>query len=59
MKYTLKKKLVHFGTLQIQQLKEISNLTGYSVAELIRRAVDEYIERRYPDVSGNQDKSSI
>ena len=58
MKNILEKKLVHFGSLQIQQLKEISNLTGYSVAELIRRAVDEYIERRYPDVSDYPNKST-
>jgi predicted DNA-binding protein len=50
MKHILKKKLVHLGTLQMQQLEKISKQTGYATAELIRRSIDEYIEKRYPNI---------
>jgi len=50
MKHILKKKLVHLGTLQLQQLEKISKQTGYATAELIRRSIDEYIEKRYPNI---------
>jgi len=54
----MKSRHVHISTLQDKWLKEVSDLTGYSVAELIRRAIDEYIERRFPDVSDYTDKHS-
>lgn len=36
----------HLTELQIEQLKELSRKTGLSVAELIRRAVDEYMKKQ-------------
>ncbi len=56
MKHTLKRRTIHITTLQEQALKKVSELSGYSVAEIIRRAIDEYIERRYADVSHYTDK---
>ena len=35
----------HLTELQIKQLKKLSKQTGLSMAELIRRAIDEYIKR--------------
>jgi hypothetical protein len=58
MKHILKKKLVHLGSFQLQQLEKISESTGYATADLIRRAIDEYIEKRYPDVLGVQHQPS-
>ena len=57
MKHLMKVKRLHITTLQDQYLKKVSELTGYSVAEIIRRAIDEYVERRFPDVSEYTDKS--
>ncbi len=33
-------------TLQIQKLKAYSSQTGLSLSEIVRRAIDEYLERR-------------
>ena len=44
--------------MQVNQLKNITQKTGFTESEIIRRALDEFIERRYPDVSQYQDKST-
>ena len=36
----------HLTELQIAKLQKFAKETGLSVAELIRRAIDEYIEKR-------------
>lgn len=36
----------HLTNLQIKQMRELSRQTGLSVAELIRRAIDEYIKKQ-------------
>ncbi len=35
-----------FPVRQLQKLREIAEDTGLSIAEIIRRAVDEYLEKR-------------
>jgi len=35
----------HLTNLQIKQLKKLSKEVGLSVAEIIRRAIDEYITK--------------
>lgn len=37
---------VNFTTQQMQRLRALSSKTGLSIAELIRRALDEYLERQ-------------
>lgn len=37
----------HITEKQLSELKVLSNESGLSVAELIRRAIDNYIYRRY------------
>lgn len=37
---------IHLTPGEVQSLKHFSNLTGVSRAEVIRRAIDEYIRRR-------------
>ena len=46
--YTICMKRVnyHLTEMQIKQLKELSMRTGLTVAELIRRAIDEYVKRQ-------------
>ena len=58
MKHEMKRTHIYLSTLQIKNLKEVSKITGYSMAEIIRRAIDEYIEGRFPYVSLNSDKST-
>lgn len=36
----------HLTDMQIKQLRELSKRTGLSVAELIRRAIDEYVKKQ-------------
>lgn len=36
----------HLTILQIKQLKKLSNKTGLSVAELIRRAIDDFLKKQ-------------
>lgn len=38
---------VHMTELQHKLLRQLSDMTGTPVAELIRRAVDEYVERQH------------
>ena len=45
-------------TLQKKRLEIYSNQSGLSLSDIVRRAIDEYLERRIQDVSGNQDKST-
>jgi predicted DNA-binding protein len=35
----------YMSDVQIKKLKKLSKKTGLSVSELIRRAIDEYLER--------------
>ena len=44
--HTMKRVNYHLTTSQIEKLREISKDTGLSVAELIRRAVDEYLGKK-------------
>lgn len=36
----------HLTDLQIKKLNEISDNTGISIAELIRRAIDDYLKKQ-------------
>jgi metal-responsive CopG/Arc/MetJ family transcriptional regulator len=36
----------YLSAMQIRELKKLSKKTSISVSELIRRAIDEFIERR-------------
>ena len=55
----LKQKHIYLTVVQEQKLKEYSNQTGgLSVSEIIRRAIDEYLERRLQNVSHYSDKST-
>lgn len=36
----------HLTDIQIKQLRELAERTGLSVAELIRRAIDEYVKKQ-------------
>jgi len=36
----------HLTEMQIESLRRFSKKTGLSVAELIRRAIDEYLKKR-------------
>jgi len=36
---------IHLTTPQVKRLKEISGQTGLAVSDLIRRAVDDWLER--------------
>jgi hypothetical protein len=42
----MKRLQFYLRTSQIKRLKAIAKLTGAPVAELVRRAVDEFIQRR-------------
>jgi predicted DNA-binding protein len=39
------RKNVHFTDKQIAELEKLSKATGLPTAELIRRAIDEYLKR--------------
>lgn len=45
-------------TMQVKQLEKIVQITGFSEAEIMRRAFDEYVERRFPNVSQYSNKST-
>ena len=42
---TMKRTNFHLTDLQIKRLRNIATQTGLTVAELIRRAVDEWLEK--------------
>jgi len=42
----MKRKLHHLTEKQIEGLKKLSKETGLSVAELIRRAIDDYLDKK-------------
>jgi len=44
--FTMKRVNYHLTQKQIESLKKLSKETGLSVAELIRRAIDEYLEKK-------------
>lgn len=37
---------VHLADMQIKKLKQLSDNTGMSVAEIVRRAIDEYLGKQ-------------
>ena len=39
------RKQIHFTEQQLAALKEVSDRTGLSLAEIIRRATDDYLEK--------------
>ena|GEM_PF-1025189 len=43
---TMKRVNYHLTDLQIMRLQGLSTKTGLAVAEIIRRAVDEYLDRK-------------
>lgn len=47
----MKRTNIHLPEQQLELLKEISEETGLTVAEHIRRAVDEYLEKRKKDAN--------
>jgi len=58
MEHKLKSRHIRITTWQEKQFEKLSKLTGLTVSELIRRALDDYIERRLPDVSYDTGKPS-
>lgn len=36
----------HLADLQVKKLKELSDNTGMSVAEIVRRAIDDYLKKQ-------------
>jgi len=44
--FTMKRVNYHLTLKQIKSLKKLSKETGLSVAELIRRAIDDYLEKK-------------
>jgi len=45
-KLTMKRTNIHLSEKQIERLKALSKETGLTVAELVRRAIDEYLDKR-------------
>jgi hypothetical protein len=43
---TMIRTAIHLTEKQVEDLKQESNDTGLPVAEIIRRAIDEYLEKR-------------
>ena len=43
---TMKRVNYHLTEAEITRLQALSNKTGLSVAEIIRRAIDEYLDRK-------------
>ena len=37
---------LYLANIQLRELRSISKKTGYSVAEIIRRAIDEYLSKQ-------------
>ncbi len=58
MRQKLKRINTHIGELQFQKLSQLSEQTGISFSELLRRAIDEYLERKQQYVSIYSDKST-
>lgn len=52
----MKRKIIQLSAMQVKQLEKIAGITGFSYSEIFRRAFDEYVERRFPDVSQYQNK---
>ena len=46
---SMKKVCIYFDLQQIEALKELSEETGAPVAELVRRAIDQYLKKREKD----------
>ena len=45
IEHTMKRVNIHLAEIQIKKLKLLSNKTGLSVAELVRRAVDAFKDK--------------
>lgn len=57
VRHTMKRQIHHFTERQIRQLKALSRITGLTKAELVRRAIDEYLERKNESMQNeNQDQ---
>jgi len=41
----MKRTNIHLTEQQLQRLRKVAKKTGLTVAELVRRAVDEYLKR--------------
>jgi len=41
----MKRTNIHFSEAQLKQLQQLSAKTGAPIAELVRRAVDEYLRK--------------
>lgn len=41
----MKRKIFHLTDMQIKKLKKLSKSSGLSVAEIVRRAIDEFITK--------------
>lgn len=44
----MKRVAIHLADRQVKGLKKLAARTGLPMAELIRRAVDEYLRREFP-----------
>ena len=53
---TMKRVNYHLTEEEITKLQAFSNKTGLSVAEIIRRAVDEYLDRKEKQDEGGGTK---
>jgi hypothetical protein len=53
---TMKRVNYHLTEAQIDRLQSLSGETGLTVAEIIRRAVDEYLGKKGPMKYGNLNK---
>lgn len=42
----MRRTAIHLGTQQVTRLRLLSNGSGLSIAELIRRAIDEFVDRQ-------------
>jgi len=42
----MKRTNIHLSDAQLKRLRELSEKTGAPVAEIVRRAVDEYLKRK-------------
>lgn len=52
----VKPRQIYLTKPQEEKLIYYSKMTGLSYAEIVRRALDDYFERKMQNVSGNQNK---
>ena len=58
MEHKLKRYNFILTTLQKKNLDDYSEQSGLTLSDIVRRALDEYLERRIQNVSHNTDKSA-